>query len=229
VLAARANDAAAASPISTASTVVWRFIVINHFVSHFRRILDRHDRRQYVARALLGQVDFTSISSDGFFRRAVCAPFASDKARKRPSVRTISCEGPMAERDEDEEEDRLLRARLERLSGALDKRRKEAPPRPDAADGGQSSGSAMGLGLRAASEFAAAIVVGGLIGWQLDVWLGTKPAFLIVFFMLGVAAGVWNVIRVTSPMPRSEPTKHGQAAPPPVEQKAPPGADEDED
>jgi ATP synthase protein I len=138
----------------------------------------------------------------------------------------------MAERDEDEEEDRLLRARLERLSGALDKRRKEAPPRPDAADGGQSSGkfgSAMGLGIRAASEFAAAIVVGGLMGWQLDVWLGTKPAFLIVFFMLGVAAGVWNVIRVTSPMPRSEPTKQGHAAPPPAGQGAPPGADEDED
>jgi ATP synthase protein I len=142
----------------------------------------------------------------------------------------------MVERDEDEEEDRLLRARLERLSGALDKRRKEAPPRPDAADGGQSSGkfgSAMGLGIRAASEFAAAIVVGGLIGWQLDVWLGTKPAFLIVFFMLGVAAGVWNVIRVTSPMPRSEPTrvgtKLGQAAPPPAGQGAPPGADDDED
>jgi ATP synthase protein I len=138
----------------------------------------------------------------------------------------------MAGHDGGEEEDRLLRARLEQLSGALEKRRKEAPPRPDAADGGGSSGkfgSAMGLGLRAASEFAAAIVVGGLIGWQLDVWLGTKPAFLIIFFLLGVAAGVWNVIRVTSPMPRSEPTGYEQAAPPPAEHSAPPGADDDED
>ena len=87
----------------------------------------------------------------------------------------------------------------------------------------------MGLGLRAAGEFAATIVVGGLIGWQLDVWLGTKPAFLIVFFMLGVAAGVWNVIRVTSPTPRGEPTKNTQAAPPPMGQSAPAGADKDED
>jgi ATP synthase protein I len=137
----------------------------------------------------------------------------------------------MAEGDGGEEEDRLLRARLEKLSGALAKHRRE-PPRPGANNGGDSSGkfgSAMGLGLRAASEFAAAIVVGGLIGWQLDVWLGTKPAFLIVFFLLGVVAGIWNVIRVTSPLSRSEPAQSGQAAPLKVEQNAPSGADEDED
>jgi len=130
----------------------------------------------------------------------------------------------MAERDGGEDEDRLLRARLEKLSGALEKQRKESPRRPGAENGGDSSGkfgSAMGLGLRAASEFAAAIVVGGLIGWQLDVWLGTKPAFMIFFFMLGVAAGVWNVIRVTSPLSRGEPARRGQGAPPAV--------DEDED
>jgi ATP synthase protein I len=141
--------------------------------------------------------------------------------------------------DDEEEEQRLLRARLASLSGALEKRRREAPPR-DAGDGGGSPrgfGAAMGLGMRAASEFAAAIVVGGLIGWLLDRWLGTKPAFTIVFFMLGVAAGVWNVIRVTSPMPRRDSTGDGQAGPPPVggsapagaDCGAPPGADEDED
>jgi ATP synthase protein I len=138
----------------------------------------------------------------------------------------------MAEGDGGEDEDRLLRARLEKLSGALAKHRREPPPRPGVSGGGDSSGklgSAMGLGLRAASEFAAAIVVGGLIGWQLDVWLGTKPAFLIVFFLLGVVAGIWNVIRVTSPLSRSEPARSGQAAPLRVEQNAPPGADEDED
>ena len=54
------------------------------------------------------------------------------------------------------------------------------------------------MGLRVATEFAAAIVVGGLVGWRLDAWLGTKPLFVIAFFFLGVAAGVWNVIRATS-------------------------------
>jgi len=57
----------------------------------------------------------------------------------------------------------------------------------------------MSLGMRAASEFVSAIIVGLGIGWALDRALGTNPAFLIVFFMIGVAAGVWNVIRLTSP------------------------------
>jgi F0F1-type ATP synthase assembly protein I len=57
----------------------------------------------------------------------------------------------------------------------------------------------MSMGLRAGSEFVSAILVGAGIGWALDRALGTNPAFLIVFFMIGVAAGVWNVIRVTSP------------------------------
>lgn len=120
----------------------------------------------------------------------------------------------MAARDD---EDEALRARLDKLSGALKAQRK-ATASPPAQDGGDNSGdgfgSAMSLGLRAASEFAAAIVVGGLIGWQLDRWLGTKPAFLIVFFLLGVVAGIWNVIRVTSPLSRGKtPVKDGRQAP----------------
>ena len=130
----------------------------------------------------------------------------------------------MAEQGGDEDE-RLLRARLGALSDALKKKQREgSSSRSDAKGEGDSSGrsgSAMGLGLRAASEFAGAIVAGGLIGWQMDVWLGTKPAFLIIFFMLGVAAGVWNVIRVTSPLSRGGAAASGQQAPPAV--------DEDED
>ena len=57
----------------------------------------------------------------------------------------------------------------------------------------------MSLGLRAGSEFVSAVIVGLGIGWALDRALGTNPAFLIVFFMLGVAAAIWNVIRLTSP------------------------------
>jgi ATP synthase protein I len=223
-----ANAAAAGTPISVTAEAERILSFINQTVRQFVYILDRLGRRQYVARALEGQVDFASISSDGFFRRAVRAPLASDKAPEALLGPHIPCEGPMAERDEGEEE---LQARLERLGAALGKRRKEATPRPDAADGG--FGSAMGLGFRAASEFAASVGVGGFIGYWLDVWLGTKPAFLIIFFMLGFASGVWSVVRVTSPTPRKGPTKVGtrvvEAAPPPAEQSAPAGADEDED
>jgi F0F1-type ATP synthase assembly protein I len=57
----------------------------------------------------------------------------------------------------------------------------------------------MSMGLRAGSEFVAAILVGGAIGWGLDWLFHTKPLFTIVFFLLGVVAGVMNVIRATSP------------------------------
>ena len=124
-----------------------------------------------------------------------------------------------------DDEDQALRARLDKLSGALKARRKPAAPMPTQGGGDSSGdvfGSAMSLGLRAGSEFVAAIVIGGLIGWGLDRALGTKPAFLIAFFLLGVVAGVWNVIRATSPLSRAKtPVKD--------EPKAPSGGDDDED
>ena len=102
----------------------------------------------------------------------------------------------MAEPDDDE----ALRGKLDALRGTLEKRNAqtraaEARLRADPA----ATGSAISMGLRAASEFAASIVIGVFVGWRLDVWLGTKPGLLIVFFLLGSAAGIWNVIRVTSP------------------------------
>ncbi len=57
----------------------------------------------------------------------------------------------------------------------------------------------MSLGMRAGSEFVSAIVVGAGIGWGIDRLFGTNPLFLVLFFFIGVAAGVWNVIRLTSP------------------------------
>jgi ATP synthase protein I len=102
---------------------------------------------------------------------------------------------------EDRDDDAAaLRARLNRLSGELKGR--AAPPRapePKPEPKSASAGSAMSLGLRAGSEFVSAVIVGLGIGWVLDRALDTNPAFLIVFFLIGVAAGVWNVIRLTSP------------------------------
>ena len=99
-----------------------------------------------------------------------------------------------------DDEDAALRARLAKLSGdlmgraaAISAASEAARPRSD------GMGSAMAMGLRAGSEFVAAIIVGAGVGWAIDRALGTKPAFLIVFFMLGVVAGVFNVIRATSP------------------------------
>jgi ATP synthase protein I len=95
-----------------------------------------------------------------------------------------------------------LRARLDRLSSELKGRAAPPPapaPKPHPRSVGGAAGSAMSLGLRAGSEFVSAVIVGAGIGWALDRALRTNPAFLIVFFLIGVAAGVWNVIRLTSP------------------------------
>ena len=109
----------------------------------------------------------------------------------------------MASDPEDRDDPAALRARLDRLSGEL-KGRAAPPPAPEPRREAKPDGvgSAMSLGLRAGSEFVSAVIVGLGIGWALDRALGTNPAFLIVFFMLGVAAAIWNVIRLTSPKGR---------------------------
>jgi F0F1-type ATP synthase assembly protein I len=43
------------------------------------------------------------------------------------------------------------------------------------------------------------VIIGAALGWGADRLLHSKPLFLILFFLLGVAAGIWNVIRLTSP------------------------------
>lgn len=52
-----------------------------------------------------------------------------------------------------------------------------------------------GPGLQAGIEVVAGVGGGLLLGWGLDRWLGTAPLFLIVFFILGAAAGVLNAYR----------------------------------
>jgi ATP synthase protein I len=44
-------------------------------------------------------------------------------------------------------------------------------------------------------SFVIAIVLGAWFGWLLDGWLGTAPWMLLLFFFLGLAAGVLNVYR----------------------------------
>jgi F0F1-type ATP synthase assembly protein I len=46
--------------------------------------------------------------------------------------------------------------------------------------------------------FVLALVIGFWFGQVLDRWVGTKPLFTIVFFFLGLAAGILNVYRIVS-------------------------------
>lgn len=52
--------------------------------------------------------------------------------------------------------------------------------------------------MRIGAELVVAVAVGGGIGFMLDRWLGTGPWLLIGFLLLGNAAGVWNVFRMTN-------------------------------
>jgi ATP synthase protein I len=143
--------------------------------------------------------------------------------------------------DQGDDEDAKLRARLNKLSGDLKGRTAPHAAAPQSTSPrADSTGSAMAMGMRAGSEFVAAIIVGVSVGWVIDRALGTNPAFLIVFFMIGVAAGVWNVIRVTSPkgapadrnspLSRAEPPdKDVRRSPPGGAAEASQGADDDKD
>jgi ATP synthase protein I len=52
--------------------------------------------------------------------------------------------------------------------------------------------------------FVLAVIFGFSIGYALDRWLGTSPLFLIVFFFIGVAAGIVNVVRTANAVSREE-------------------------
>jgi ATP synthase protein I len=60
-------------------------------------------------------------------------------------------------------------------------------------------GSGLARGLRLSTELVAGVLVGAGVGWALDRWLGISPWGLIVFLLLGFAAGVRNVVRAVSP------------------------------
>ena len=85
--------------------------------------------------------------------------------------------------------------RLADLEGRLKKARGNQEVRRD-----DPSPSKLGAAFRLVTELLAAVIVGGGIGWALDRVFGTSPLLLIVMFMLGVAAGMRNVIRTARQM-----------------------------
>lgn len=87
-----------------------------------------------------------------------------------------------------------LSRRLKRLGAELEARRPSLPP-GSASNASPSQHSALGRAFRASTEFVAGVLVGGGLGWAFDRGLGTSPWGLIVFLMLGFAAGVFNVLR----------------------------------
>tara|TARA_B110000263_G_scaffold199665_1_gene178765 strand:+ start:608 stop:883 length:276 start_codon:yes stop_codon:yes gene_type:complete len=55
--------------------------------------------------------------------------------------------------------------------------------------------SSFGAAFKLSTELVAAVVVGTIIGFILDDWFGTKPWLILIFFFVGVIAGIMNVIK----------------------------------
>jgi ATP synthase protein I len=102
-------------------------------------------------------------------------------------------------RDSSPPDEAALSARLGSLEHRLSEvrgNRKIQTDQPGAESGdGAARASAMARGFRLSSELIAGVVVGAVIGWGFDRLLSTSPWGLIVFFLLGFAAGVINVMR----------------------------------
>ena len=60
--------------------------------------------------------------------------------------------------------------------------------------------SNIGQAFKLSTELVAAVLVGTIIGFILDNWFDTKPWLIIIFFFIGVAAGITNVIRSAKKM-----------------------------
>jgi ATP synthase protein I len=101
------------------------------------------------------------------------------------------------EPDERRKSDRL-KERLKELEHKLEARESESSGLSDEESAKRSS--ALGKAFQLSVELVAGVFVGGLAGWALDGWFGTSPLFLLVFLLLGIAAGFLNVIRAARGM-----------------------------
>jgi ATP synthase protein I len=91
------------------------------------------------------------------------------------------------------DDEAALSARLQRLGKRLEAASRS--PENDDSSRQTARASAFAVGFRMSTELVAGVLVGALIGWLLDRWLGISPWGLIVFLLLGFAAGVLNVMR----------------------------------
>ena len=60
--------------------------------------------------------------------------------------------------------------------------------------------SVLGAAFKMSTEFVAAVAVGTIIGFIFDNWFGTKPWLILIFFFVGVIAGIMNVIKSAKKM-----------------------------
>tara|TARA_B100001093_G_scaffold500034_1_gene550021 strand:- start:351 stop:626 length:276 start_codon:yes stop_codon:yes gene_type:complete len=60
--------------------------------------------------------------------------------------------------------------------------------------------SSIGTAFKMSTELVSAVAVGTIIGFILDKTFGTKPWLILIFFFVGVIAGIVNVIKSAKKM-----------------------------
>jgi ATP synthase protein I len=86
-------------------------------------------------------------------------------------------------------EARIARAQARRPAAVAEAKRRQ-----------QGDMSGLSRGFRLASEFVAAIIVGAGLGYFIDMVLPTSPWGMVVFVLLGFAAGVLNMTKAAKHM-----------------------------
>ena len=106
-------------------------------------------------------------------------------------------------RDQPSAEEAALSARLRDLGKRLGRHHSDGPSDSEPGQRPTADPSAIARGFRLSAELVAGVLVGAAIGWLLDRGLGISPWGMIVFLLLGFAAGVLNVMRAAGVMPAS--------------------------
>ena len=78
----------------------------------------------------------------------------------------------------------------------------------------KSQPSVIGRSFELGIEIAGCVVIGTLLGYYADRWLGTAPAFLLVFMLFGFAAAIRVLFRFAQQAaPSDEASTHERDAP----------------
>lgn len=116
-------------------------------------------------------------------------------------------------------EDReAIRQRSQDIGRKLDALKGRSDPARDEDE--RRRGAAFGQAFRYAAELIVGVGVGGFLGWWLDRYFGSAPWLMVLFVILGFAAGLLNVIRAA---------QRAQAEMEPLQRNAPAARDDDDE
>jgi ATP synthase protein I len=94
-----------------------------------------------------------------------------------------------------EDRDESLEKRRAQLGDELSRMRSEVEGNDPKELRAEESRKGYAQAMKLSSEFIAAIIVGGFLGWFVDRFVGTAPWGMIILLLLGFCAGVLNVLR----------------------------------